>query len=240
MGPACCLTSSEPRPKRLANAVTSTSVMSSDIWGMPTACITWTALPSDVQTGNLQIFVVSSSSIQPTFVIRILTGLLWRLKDSVRLLRIMDIWAPESKNMVASLNTSVLGCALIAPVTTGSNAKLLSRSVETCTKPDASPLYKCRSLWWDFLHVVPSLFFSEHVFLRRQFVDVWPLPRFKHEKHSFWSLTLSPPVVFCSKQPWTPDVFGTVCRNYVHFFNCNFHGEGSIFANKNPVWFYLL
>ena len=48
--------------------------------------------------------------------------------------------------MVASVNTSALGCALIAPVTcsTGSNAKLLSCSAETCTEPDASPLYKCR------------------------------------------------------------------------------------------------
>ena len=74
--------------------------------------------------------------------------------------------------MTASLNTFVLGCTLIAPVATGSNAKLLSCSVETCTEPDASPLYKCGSLWWDFLRAVPSLFFSEHVFLRRQFVDV--------------------------------------------------------------------
>ena len=74
--------------------------------------------------------------------------------------------------MVVSLNTSALGCALIAPVTTGSNAKLLSYSAETCTEPDASPLYKCRRLWWDFLHAVPSIFFSEHVSLRGQFADV--------------------------------------------------------------------
>ena len=74
--------------------------------------------------------------------------------------------------MVASVNASALGCALIVPVTTGSNAKLSSCSVETCTEPDASPLYKCWSLWRDFLHAVPSLFFSEHVFLLRQFADV--------------------------------------------------------------------
>ena len=67
------------------------------------------------------------------------------------------------------MNASALGCALIAPVTMQSNAKLLSCSAETCTEPGTSPLYKCRSLWWDFLHAVPSLFFSEHVFLRRQF-----------------------------------------------------------------------
>ena len=42
--------------------------------------------------------------------------------------------------MVASVNTSALGCSLIAPVTTGSNAKLLLCSAETCTEPDASPL----------------------------------------------------------------------------------------------------
>ena len=73
---------------------------------------------------------------------------------------------------MASVNASALECALIAPVTTQSNAKLLSCSAETCTESGASPLYKCRSLWWDFLHAVPSLFFSEHVFLRRQFADV--------------------------------------------------------------------